>query len=310
MAAFENFIKGLLAETPATAVNFLRAALTSFPRYDRARLALWDVYVEQGDHQRALAAVQSVPSGIAVGAPRALSRGCLAAQPEEARRCVRDVQGTGRPGADADCAQQPGRRPAPSRRQPAKRIADVLLRQGRAGRPRRSRLLLQSRLRVLGGARLRRRRSTGCAKRFGGTPPTARRISFSAPRWRRRARPPSRLARRSWRGGCRRPTRSGTSVRPPTRCPRGWSASRRTKSSCRTPGGSTRRSRRPGSGISRSLPRSIWIARGGCSSRKAIGKRLPSSIARCICRRTSPTRICCSDASICGTAGCARPSMR
>ena len=61
IAAFENFIKGLLAETPATAVNYLHAALTSFPRYDRARLALWDVYAEQGDHLRALGVVQPVP---------------------------------------------------------------------------------------------------------------------------------------------------------------------------------------------------------------------------------------------------------
>jgi tetratricopeptide (TPR) repeat protein len=61
IAAFENFIKGLLAETPATAVNYLNAALKSFPRYDRARLALWDVYSEQGDHQRALGVVQPVP---------------------------------------------------------------------------------------------------------------------------------------------------------------------------------------------------------------------------------------------------------
>ncbi|HEY3045563.1 MAG TPA: tetratricopeptide repeat protein, partial [Vicinamibacterales bacterium] len=61
IAAFENFIKGLLAETPATAINYLNAALKSFPRYDRARLALWDVYAEQGDHQRALAAAQTVP---------------------------------------------------------------------------------------------------------------------------------------------------------------------------------------------------------------------------------------------------------
>lgn len=61
IAAFENFIKGLLAGTPATAVNYLDAALANFPRYDRARLALWDVYAEQGNHQRALAAVQPVP---------------------------------------------------------------------------------------------------------------------------------------------------------------------------------------------------------------------------------------------------------
>ena len=62
VAAFENYIKGLLAETPATAINYLNAALTRHPGYDRARLALWDVYVEQGDHQRALDAVRAVPS--------------------------------------------------------------------------------------------------------------------------------------------------------------------------------------------------------------------------------------------------------
>jgi tetratricopeptide (TPR) repeat protein len=61
IAAFETFVKGLLAETPGTAVNYLNAALTSFPGYDRARVALWDVYAEQGDHQRALTAVQRVP---------------------------------------------------------------------------------------------------------------------------------------------------------------------------------------------------------------------------------------------------------
>jgi tetratricopeptide (TPR) repeat protein len=61
IAAFESFIKGLLAETPSTAISYLNAALKGFPRYDRARLALWDVYTEQGDHQRALTAVQSVP---------------------------------------------------------------------------------------------------------------------------------------------------------------------------------------------------------------------------------------------------------
>ncbi len=61
IAAFEYFIKGLLAETPATAVNYLNSALTSFPRYARARLALWDVYAEQGNHQRALTAVLLAP---------------------------------------------------------------------------------------------------------------------------------------------------------------------------------------------------------------------------------------------------------
>ncbi|MCU1383559.1 MAG: putative system TPR-repeat lipoprotein [Acidobacteria bacterium] len=60
VAVFEAFIKGLLAETPATAISYLRAALAGQPSFDRARLALWDVYNDQGDHALALAAVVSV----------------------------------------------------------------------------------------------------------------------------------------------------------------------------------------------------------------------------------------------------------
>lgn len=63
VAAFEAFIKGLLAETPATAINYLDSALKLYPPFDRARLALWDVYEEQGDHQQALDAVVPVPAG-------------------------------------------------------------------------------------------------------------------------------------------------------------------------------------------------------------------------------------------------------
>ena len=60
VSVFEAFIKGLLADTPATAVSYLRAALAGQPSFDRARLALWDVYAEQGDHALALASVVSV----------------------------------------------------------------------------------------------------------------------------------------------------------------------------------------------------------------------------------------------------------
>jgi tetratricopeptide (TPR) repeat protein len=60
IAAFENYIKGLLAETPPTAIDYLGAALQLHPTFDRARLALWDVYEEQGDHERALNAVTAV----------------------------------------------------------------------------------------------------------------------------------------------------------------------------------------------------------------------------------------------------------
>jgi tetratricopeptide (TPR) repeat protein len=60
LPVFENYIKGLMAQTPPTAVKFLEAALAAQPGFDRAKLALWDVHSEQGDHARALAAVESV----------------------------------------------------------------------------------------------------------------------------------------------------------------------------------------------------------------------------------------------------------
>jgi tetratricopeptide (TPR) repeat protein len=63
LAIFEDFIKGLVAETPATAINYLTAALARQPSFDRARIAMWDVYADEGDHQRALAAVTPVRDG-------------------------------------------------------------------------------------------------------------------------------------------------------------------------------------------------------------------------------------------------------
>jgi TolB-like protein len=42
VAAFEDFVKGLLASTPATAIGYFTAALQRHPAFDRARLALWD----------------------------------------------------------------------------------------------------------------------------------------------------------------------------------------------------------------------------------------------------------------------------
>jgi tetratricopeptide (TPR) repeat protein len=60
VTVFEAYIKGLVADTPATAISYLRAALAGQPSFDRARLALWDVYAEQGEHALALTAVESV----------------------------------------------------------------------------------------------------------------------------------------------------------------------------------------------------------------------------------------------------------
>lgn len=62
LAAFEQYVKGLVAETPATAVQYLNAAIVQYPGFARARLALWEVYTGDGQHERALAAVRAVPA--------------------------------------------------------------------------------------------------------------------------------------------------------------------------------------------------------------------------------------------------------
>jgi tetratricopeptide (TPR) repeat protein len=61
VSAFENYIKGTLADSPATAVTYLNTALRLQPTLDRARLELWDVYDKEGEHERALAAVLPIP---------------------------------------------------------------------------------------------------------------------------------------------------------------------------------------------------------------------------------------------------------
>jgi TolB-like protein len=44
LPAFEQYIKGVLAESPATKLGYLQEALEIYPRFQRARLAQWDVY--------------------------------------------------------------------------------------------------------------------------------------------------------------------------------------------------------------------------------------------------------------------------
>jgi tetratricopeptide (TPR) repeat protein/TolB-like protein len=62
LAAFELFVKGGVAENPATQVAFLKEALRLAPDFHRARLVLWAVYSEQGEHLQALDVVRQVPA--------------------------------------------------------------------------------------------------------------------------------------------------------------------------------------------------------------------------------------------------------
>jgi tetratricopeptide (TPR) repeat protein/TolB-like protein len=57
---FELYVKGLVAETPSTALAFLEQALKAAPQFDRARLAMWDLHAEASAHQRALDVVSAI----------------------------------------------------------------------------------------------------------------------------------------------------------------------------------------------------------------------------------------------------------
>jgi tetratricopeptide (TPR) repeat protein/TolB-like protein len=60
LGAFENYIKGLLAETPSSRADFLETAIREFPAFEAARLSLWEVRTDEGDHEAALAAIRGI----------------------------------------------------------------------------------------------------------------------------------------------------------------------------------------------------------------------------------------------------------
>jgi tetratricopeptide (TPR) repeat protein/TolB-like protein len=57
---FELYVKGLVAETPSTALAFLEQALKAAPQFDRVRLAIWDLHSEASEYQRAHDAVSAI----------------------------------------------------------------------------------------------------------------------------------------------------------------------------------------------------------------------------------------------------------
>jgi tetratricopeptide (TPR) repeat protein len=59
VGAFELFVRGLVATSPATRIALLSDALQQAPALDDARFALWDAYTEQGEHQRARTVVNA-----------------------------------------------------------------------------------------------------------------------------------------------------------------------------------------------------------------------------------------------------------
>lgn len=63
LPAFEQFVKGLLAETPAAQVGFFERALSLAPSFDRARLELGRAHAVTGEWLKARDAALAVPAG-------------------------------------------------------------------------------------------------------------------------------------------------------------------------------------------------------------------------------------------------------
>ncbi len=62
LEAFENYVKGLVAATPAAQARFLETALQEAPADDQILTSLWAVYTSQGQHEKALEAATRVPA--------------------------------------------------------------------------------------------------------------------------------------------------------------------------------------------------------------------------------------------------------
>lgn len=67
LPAFEAYVKGLVAPTPATREKFLREALTLAPDYARANLALWELLDDQDRHGDALTEAKKASGDRALG---------------------------------------------------------------------------------------------------------------------------------------------------------------------------------------------------------------------------------------------------
>lgn len=60
LGAFENYVKGLVATTPAVQERFLEAARQQVPTDDRILLAIWEFHMSQAAHDKALVAARTV----------------------------------------------------------------------------------------------------------------------------------------------------------------------------------------------------------------------------------------------------------
>lgn len=62
IAAFEQYVKGLIAYAPTSKIAFLSQALRIHPEFQRVRIELWNAHTDLAQHKQALEVVRAVPS--------------------------------------------------------------------------------------------------------------------------------------------------------------------------------------------------------------------------------------------------------
>ncbi len=161
LTVFENYIKGLVAETADAQIRFLEAALKLRaglrPGADRPLAGLHGSGRSReggGGGARGAVGLAGIPAG-------ALPRGAVPHPPAAVRRGVCAAEGPLGRLSQRDRAEQPRRHPGPPRRHAADGPRGLLLHEGGGSRPGRSRLRLQRGLRLLAGPGSARRPSTG-----------------------------------------------------------------------------------------------------------------------------------------------------
>ena len=171
LPVFENYIKGLIATSTPAKIGYLEAAIKLDPGFDRARLALWNVQYDDANGQAALVAAAAVAETSPMYARCAVQRGAVAHPAQSPGRCVCHAENARRSRAVGDIDEQHRRHPVAAAGHAGDRPRDVLLQSGIEARRRRSGLLLQSRVRLLGreGCGVRDLLvARGCPPRSGG----------------------------------------------------------------------------------------------------------------------------------------------
>ena len=176
LQVFEQYIKGLIASATSAKVSYLESAIKVDSGFRSRAAGIVGRPPRRRERTGGARGGRRGPGDIADVRACAILRRVVADSAQAARRRVCDASNARRPLAFGDGDEQPRCDSNAAPGDAGNRPRDVLFQPGAEDRSRRPRLLLQSRLCVLGGEGCGRRPSSGCAKRSAGIPPMAKRM--------------------------------------------------------------------------------------------------------------------------------------